>query len=639
MRVISAARRQHVCGCRGYAGTRQSAKLSSLVADGTLGQAGWRRMDPSRLTDFPPWGSRSGTAGSGAGGSEGSGSGGGPSRPSGSSQSPASPRPPASLQPPLSPSSPSRPPAKRRCSVGENGSTGGGGGSGGSEGRGVVDGTGDGHPPGYDIGADGRAGDRGALSGGGDAGRDGVMGTAGSFDGGGGDSGGDGWRMPRPPPELLGGLVPPGADGRGNDPVNGFRSGLGAPVITVVPGAGGNGGVGGGGGGGEALHRRNQVQPPHLLSLPPLSVAPQQGLYPYVDDQGDGVSLRMPGSGVPVSAGSASGALISASQAQPLAAPMSYVGLYQGDGRASGQGQTGPMGPGLLAVGGGGGTGPGPGGGAYPPTTIGPGASSTVGGDQTQEGIRYPGQVQAGDVPPFGIGFHHGGQPMLQGFLAGYGGGPGGSAAGGAAGAGSGGYMQPGYTPSLGPPGYGSMNDGTGHHGGASGGCGGGTGVDDRGRREGGHSGRVAPQVSGTSAVRHGGQALGGGHLPAMGGGGPGAVGPCGPDGVPPLHSLQPGLRHHGDFEAGGVGDRGGPQGGRSHPSGGNGGHGGDGGIAGAASGAAPFAPLCPPQMHPGVGVQGGGGGIGGDARGLPSPFYEGPSTFGMEGRLFNAGG
>lgn len=595
-------------------------------------------MDPSRLPDSPSWGSRNGGAGCGGGGSDGSGSGGGPSHPSGGSQPPASPRPPASLQPPLSPSSLPLPPAKRRCSAGESGSTGAGGGGGGSGGSGGVGGLGVGHHPGYGAEADGGESDRGTLSGGGDAGRGGVMGAAGSHVGGGGDGGGGGWRMPRPPPVLRGGPIPPGAGGSGNGPANGFHSGLGASGIALVPGAGGIGGVGVSEGGGDVLHGRNQLQPPHLLSLPPLSVAPQQGLYPYVDDQGDGVSLRMPGSGVAASVGSASGALASASQAQQQAAPMSYVGLYQGDGRAGGQGQTGPMEPGRLAIGGGGGVGPIPGGGAYPPTTIGPGASSIVGGDQTQESIRYSRQAHSDDVTSLGMGYLVGGQQMPQGFLASHGGGPGGGAAGGAAGAGSAGHMLPVYTPASGPPGYGSMNGGTGHHGGAGGGSGGGSGMDDRGRGEGGHGKVVAPKFSGTSAVRHGGQALGGGNLPAAGGGGPGGVGPGGPDGLPPHHGLPPGVRHHRDFEAGGMGDHGGPHGGRSHPLGGGAGHGGGGGIAGIAGGGAPFAPHFLSPMHPGVGVQGGAGGVGGDAHGLPSPFLEGPSTFGVEGRLFNAG-
>lgn len=595
-------------------------------------------MDPPRLPDSPSWGSRNGAAGCGGGGSEGSGNRGGASHPSGGSVPPTSPRPPASLQPPLSPSSLPLPPANRRCSVGESSSTGAGGGGGGSGGSGGVGGVGVSHPPGCVAEADGGEGARGSLSGGGDAGRGGVVGATGSVDGGGVDGGGGGWRMPRPPPVLRGGLIPSGAGGSGNGPANGFHSGLGAPGIALVPGLGRNGGVGGSGGGDDVLRGRNQLQPPHLRSLPPLSVAPQQGLYPYVDDQGDGVSLRMPGSGVPASVGFASGALASASQAQPLAAPMSYIGLFQGDGRAGGQGQTGRMGPGRLAVGGGGGVGPIPGEGAYPPTTTGPGASSIVGGGQIQEGIRYPGQAQADDVPPLGIGYHFGGQPMPQGFLASHGGGPGGGAAGGAAGAGSGRYMQSSYAPAPGPPDYGSMNGGTGYYGGASGGSGGGSDMDDRGRDEGGHGKAVAPKLPGTSAVRHGGQALGSGKLPAAGGGGPGGVGPGGPDGFSPHHGLPPGMHRHRDFEAGGMGDRGGPHGGRSHPLGGGGGHGGGGGISGVAGGGAPFVPQFPPPMHPGVGVQGGTGGIGGDVHGLPSSFLDGSSTLGVERRFFNAG-
>lgn len=380
-------------------------------------------MDPSRSTEFPSWGSASGAAGSGGGGTGGSDSGGGPSQPSGGSQPPPSSQAPASSQPSPPPSSLSLPPAKRRNSAGESGSAGAPGSGGGSSGGGGAGGAGDGYPSGYATGADGEAGDRGAPSGGGEAGGGGMMGPSGSFDGGGGGGGAVGWRMSKPPPVLRGGSIPAGPGGSGNGPANGLHPGFGAPGLTVVPGAGGSGGVGGGGGGGGAPHGRGQMQPPYAPSLPPPPVAPHQALYPYVDDQGDSASLRLPGPGVPPSSGSASGALTSVPLAQQLAASMSFVGPYHGEGIAGGHGQTGPLGPGRLPSGGGVGNGPMTGGGTYPPIMMAPGTAN-AGGDQTQGGLRYPSQVQqAEDVPPVGFGYHYGGQQMPQGFLVNHGGG------------------------------------------------------------------------------------------------------------------------------------------------------------------------------------------------------------------------
>lgn len=383
-------------------------------------------MEPSRSTDFPSWGSASAAAGRGGGGSDGSGSGGGASQPPGGSQIPPSSQAPASSHPSPSPSSLSLPPAKRRGSAGESGSAGAGGSGGGSGGGGGAGGAGDGHPSGYGVGADGGGGDRGAPSGGGVAGS-GVMGPSGSYDGGGGVGGGGSWRMSKPPPVLRGGPIPAGADGGGNGRATGLHPGLGTPGLSVVPGACGSGSVGGGGGGGGAPHGRGQMQPPHPPSLPPPPVAPQQALYSY-DDQGDGASLRMPGSGIPPSSGSASGALASVPLAQQLAASMSFVGPYHGEGIAGIHGQTGPLGPGRLPMGGGGGNGPMAGGGAYPPIMMAPGPAGNVnvGGDQTQEGLRYPGQVQAEEMPPVGFGYHYGGQQMPHAFLVNHGGGAGG---------------------------------------------------------------------------------------------------------------------------------------------------------------------------------------------------------------------